>query len=281
MDSSNKISPVSTVYPPLSSSPFQRATAVCRRLASRFFVNRMGGAAVFFAGFLAVALLTRCALLVKSASTVDWGAALAGAFATGAVFDIGAGLFPAGLVAVALAALPRGFFTHRPGRVLAWVGVGVGAGLMLFGAVAEWLFWDEFGTRFNFIAVDYLIYTKEVTANIRESYPLPAIFGALALVSAVLAFGLVRIGAIAIWMNAPAPPARRRWLVAAGWVGAAVLGAFALDSGRSPSFANTYNAELSRNGLWSLFAAFRNNELNYDQFYATLPREAAFARLDT
>ncbi|MDR2844623.1 MAG: hypothetical protein LBV28_00850, partial [Puniceicoccales bacterium] len=95
----------------------RRATARLRHTASRLFANRMSGAAVFFAGFLAVALLTRCALLVKSASAVDFGAELAGAFATGAVFDIGTGLFPAALVAVVLAALPRGFFTHRPGRV--------------------------------------------------------------------------------------------------------------------------------------------------------------------
>ena len=36
-------------------------------------------------------------------------------------------------------------------------------------------FWDEFGVRFNFIAVDYLIYTYEVISNINESYPLPLI----------------------------------------------------------------------------------------------------------
>ena len=35
--------------------------------------------------------------------------------------------------------------------------------------VAEWLFWDEFGGRFNFIAVDYLLYTHEVLGNIWES----------------------------------------------------------------------------------------------------------------
>ena len=37
--------------------------------------------------------------------------------------------------------------------------------------VAEWLFWDEFGTRFNFIAVDYLVYGTEVSHNMYESYP--------------------------------------------------------------------------------------------------------------
>ncbi len=37
--------------------------------------------------------------------------------------------------------------------------------------VAEVLFWNEFGARFNFIAVDYLIYTRETFGNIRQSFP--------------------------------------------------------------------------------------------------------------
>lgn len=43
---------------------------------------------------------------------------------------------------------------------------------LLFDAVAEHLFWIEFTTRFNFIAVDYLVYTQEVIGNVVESYPL-------------------------------------------------------------------------------------------------------------
>jgi hypothetical protein len=39
--------------------------------------------------------------------------------------------------------------------------------LMLFVGVAEATFWEEFSTRFNFIAVDYLIYTTEVIGNLR------------------------------------------------------------------------------------------------------------------
>ncbi len=39
---------------------------------------------------------------------------------------------------------------------------------MLFTSVAEWLFWDEFGVRFNFIAVDYLVYSDEVLNNLLE-----------------------------------------------------------------------------------------------------------------
>jgi phosphoglycerol transferase MdoB-like AlkP superfamily enzyme len=36
---------------------------------------------------------------------------------------------------------------------------------------------------------------------------------------------------------------------------------------------NTYQHELASNGPYQFFAAFRNNELDYDQFYGTLPAE--------
>ena len=52
--------------------------------------------------------------------------------------------------------------------------------MLLFGAVAEATFWLEFATRFNFIAVDYLLYTHEVIGNIRESYPVPSILAGIA-----------------------------------------------------------------------------------------------------
>ena len=51
----------------------------------------------------------------------------------------------------------------------AWLGCLIFG--LLFIAVAETTFWIEFQTRFNFIAVDYLIYTHEVIDNIIESYP--------------------------------------------------------------------------------------------------------------
>ena len=49
----------------------------------------------------------------------------------------------------------------------------------MFVSVAEFVFWNEFASRFNFIAVDYLIYTREVIGNIRESYSLAPLFGAI------------------------------------------------------------------------------------------------------
>ena len=52
-----------------------------------------------------------------------------------------------------------------------------------------------------------------------------------------------------------------------------------LDEGWLPEFANNYNREIGKDGVWALFAAFRNNELDYDQFYPTLPIDQAFERL--
>ena len=44
-------------------------------------------------------------------------------------------------------------------------------GAIVFNGISEYFFWNEFGVRYNFIAVDYLVYTNEVVGNIMESYP--------------------------------------------------------------------------------------------------------------
>ena len=43
--------------------------------------------------------------------------------------------------------------------------------LIIQNAISEYFFWNEFGVRYNFIAVDYLVYTNEVIGNIMQSYP--------------------------------------------------------------------------------------------------------------
>ena len=78
---------------------------------------------------------------------------------------------------------------HRFARV-GWIIFAVFA--LLFGAAAEFTFWVEFYNRFNFIAVDYLIYTHEVIQNILESYPIMPILGALALCAALLGWPVMR-----------------------------------------------------------------------------------------
>jgi phosphoglycerol transferase MdoB-like AlkP superfamily enzyme len=60
---------------------------------------------------------------------------------------------------------------------------------------------------------------------------------------------------------------------------ATLLLGLGLNQEMLPAFANNYDRELAKNGLWSFVAAFRANRLDYDRFYPTLPVDAAFARV--
>jgi phosphoglycerol transferase MdoB-like AlkP superfamily enzyme len=142
---------------------------------------------------------------------------------------------------------------------------------LLFGAVSEFIFWQEFTTRFNFIAVDYLIYTNEVIGNIRESYPVPLILLGIALIVLAVLFTLSR------WVRFDTEPQTSKKKLSL------VMLAFALPV-LSYQFANvdqmefsnnTYANELSGNGIFSFSAAARRNELDYDKFYKTMPQSQA------
>ncbi|PKO42937.1 MAG: sulfatase [Betaproteobacteria bacterium HGW-Betaproteobacteria-22] len=146
---------------------------------------------------------------------------------------------------------------------------------LLFGAVSEFIFWQEFTTRFNFIAVDYLIYTNEVIGNIRESYPVPLILLGIAFIVWLLLFGLsrsIRFG------TAPKTLKKKLALL----VLAAILPvlSYQLANVDQMEFSqNAYANELSGNGIFSFFAAARRNELDYDKFYKTIPDSHALQLL--
>jgi hypothetical protein len=54
---------------------------------------------------------------------------------------------------------------------------------ILQNGISEYFFWNEFGVCYNFIAVNYLIYTNEVIGNIMESYPVIPLFSAFVCIS--------------------------------------------------------------------------------------------------
>ena len=248
-------------------------------LAVRLLRQRHGGVWLAVLMALGVGFATRVTLLIKSAGDVSWNLSLPAAFAWGTLYDLAAALWWAVPLAVLLAALPVGFFSRPWGRWLAHGMLVAILYLLLFGAVAEWLFWDEFGVRFNFIAVDYLVYTTEVIGNIRDSYPMPAIYAGLLAVTALLYWGVTRTGWVGQWLDAAGSPARSRWAVTAGLSAVLLVIGTGLQERTIPAFANNYNRELAKDGLWSLFAAFWSNQLEYDHFYPTRPNEAAFKRV--
>ena len=64
--------------------------------------------------------------------------------------------------------------------------------LILQNAISEFFFWNEFGVKYNFIAVNYLVYTYEVIGNIMQSYPVIPIFTTLFLISGTITFFIVK-----------------------------------------------------------------------------------------
>lgn len=139
--------------------------------------------------------------------------------------------------------------------------------VLLFGALAEATFWEEFSTRFNFIAVDYLIYTHEVIGNIRESYPVGGLLAGIAGLSLLLTAWLRRR------IAAPAVAAHTRgWRIVYLMLAAALpWSAWTLSGIDRMQFSpNAYANELAGNGLMTFAAALRRNDLDYERFYATM-----------
>ena len=244
-----------------------------------WLARRQGGIVLFYVVFIGIATLTRVALLLKASHDVTWNPSLLAAFGWGFLFDLGAASFASLPLIVLLTVLPAGALSRDWIR---WAAMIFGFGLLfalLFGLVAEWTFWDEFGVRFNFIAVDYLVYTTEVVRNIRESYPLPLIIAALCTTAGLLTWLIWRLRLPHAWLDASVEPTGPRYRHGALlFLGALALG-LALNVDWLPSFKNNFNRELAKNGLWSLFAAFRNNVLDYEEFYPTRPIDQVFAQL--
>jgi len=140
-------------------------------------------------------------------------------------------------------------------------------------AFSEIVFWSEFGVRFNFIAVDYLVYTNEVIGNIVESYPIVWMMLAMLVVAGSICWFMVRGKDI----SESGVESWRRWAVSLAVLAVWALGgAFWLNWGyRNLQSDNLYATQLQENGCWDFLEAFMSNELDFEQFYAMLPREKA------
>jgi len=225
---------------------------------------------------LAVFTLTRLLLLLWTGREQVPLTLWPGIFAKGLWFDLATlgFLLPAVLGYAAL--LPARVRRARTHRLLRWLWWWLLLALLLFGGVAEATFWEEFSTRFNFIAVDYLVYTHEVIGNIRQSYPIGWLLSAVATVSAMLVYGLRHALNAS---DATLPTRRRRLAYAALALAMPVLAYQTAEVEQMQGSGNAYADELAGNGLFSFAAAARRNELDYARFYATLPQAQADAIL--
>ena len=156
----------------------------------------------------------------------------------------------------------------------------LGVGVALFVSIAEVLFWEEFESRFNLIAVDYLIYPTEVLGNIWESYPMPLLLAGLSIATITIWLPLWKRAWTGLSTNSLGSETRflrTRGLFTYCAIVAPISLLFSAETlSVSPNRAVN---ELSKNGMASFFRAARSQEIEYHQFYKTLPDQLAYQRV--
>ena len=231
--------------------------------SSRRFVPALAFAALY----LCVGLATRLLLWTQFGPAAEVPAAhLPLLLLAGFVNDAVESLYLVAPLATYLLFLPDRWYHSRWNRTLLATGFVATIAGLVFLAVAEYFFFEEFDARFNLVAFDYLVYPAEVFVDIWEAYPVvPGLLGSLAL-AAFLTWRLRR------WLlpgDAPASSLRQR--LAPFAVHATLLaGAIAVYPTNALSWSsNRVENELLQNGYSSFFRAAETNEIDYHAYYAS------------
>ncbi|MCB1622795.1 MAG: LTA synthase family protein [Thiothrix sp.] len=228
--------------------------------------------------FLGISLLTRLGLMFFEGDPGHFRPLpLLKILGVGLVHDLAAGVYvlvPFGLLALFTGNGPRG---RRLYALLATGTLGLAIFGFLFTAMAEGTFWNEFSVRFNFIAVDYLVYTREVLGNIWQSYPVGWLLGALGLIALLLLTLLLKpFWRVAMGDGGSLP---RRLVLTLVLLALPVL-SFRLVGDQVREVLDTpAEQELAGNGYYEFMRAFRSNNLDYFKFYKVLPDTVVTTRL--
>ena len=235
------------------------------------------GALAIVVMFITIALLIRLALMVQGRNDIAWDTSLLGSFGLGLWYDVLAASYAVVPWFLLTMLLPPALWRSKAARWVVSFLLLLYAVVFLFIGVSEWFFWDEFQVRFNFIAVDYLIFTQEVIDNIQESYPMPLIYAGLALAGSGVVWMAWMLGAVR-WVCAGDSAWKLRVLPVLG-IAITVVGASNIFSqSQLPRFANEFNRELAKDGPYAFCAAFWESEIDYDRFYMKQDIEKALAR---
>lgn len=146
--------------------------------------------------------------------------------------------------------------------------------IISFSFFAEFTFWEEFQSRFNFIAVDYLIYTWEVVQNINESYPIPLLFIIILIIVFTLFLFQKKRKVFVRTFASPLTSVQRLSMGTLLFI--PLIFVFWIANNDAEWSDNRYENELSKAGIYSFFAAFRNNELSYNDFYQSQDLDTSF-----
>ncbi|NOS71770.1 MAG: sulfatase-like hydrolase/transferase [Verrucomicrobia bacterium] len=172
--------------------------------------------------------------------------------------------------------VPQRWFARQWHRVLFWSMCFLTIFIQIFMLAVEYGFFEEFRSRFNTVAVDYVLYPSEVFVNIWDSYPVVWITAACAVLTAAWMRMAMRRHRT-MWEVDVSAGRRLAWIFAAG-LGAAALAATINFKGANVGTDRTLN-EVSNNGAISFGCAAMTHHLDFAQFYKTIPMDEAYARV--
>ena len=155
----------------------------------KIFLHRFGPVALVAVLVCSISFITRLVLLIKSWSALELNPlSFIGIFIIGFFYDLVVSSFFAIPIALYCWLMKDSIYRKNWHRIFLYILFFIISFILLLNAGAEITFWDEFNVRFNFIAVDYLIYTTEVLGNIWESYNIPLIGMGVVLATTAVVF---------------------------------------------------------------------------------------------
>ncbi len=246
-------------------------------MLSKLFPSRFSLLKAFIGLFLLLSLITRLSFLIWNFSEIDKGViSIFSTFVIGFLFDIATISFFTVPFLIYLLALPPRFYGSLADKIFTYFGFFVSVLIIFFSFFGEFTFWDEFHRRFNFVAVDYLVYSYEVVKNINESYPLPILLSSMILLVVVSIYIIYKLGYFSKTFDSQST-FKTKLVAALPWFAIAVLSGIFISSSNADFSENRYNNEVAKAGIYSFFSAFRNNELPYNEFYKVIPLNEAYA----
>ncbi|MBP7147219.1 MAG: LTA synthase family protein [Acidobacteria bacterium] len=239
---------------------------------ARVYRDRLRLAALPFACAIAIGAVLRVVLYIRFHAGPPRPATLIVAVAAGLFNDLLIWMVLLAPVLLLLALLRLRVLEYRAVRFAL---LGAFGGVAFFEACTEYFFFDEFNSRYNHVALDYLLRPHEVFGNIRDSYDVGLYAGWSLLLGIVVGFAAL------LWtrrVQLQRLPAAARWRAVACVAAATALALGALEALPAEISRDRVVSEIAQNGIGRLVHAFRTGHLDYELYYRTLPPDVARQR---
>lgn len=193
----------------------------------------------------------------------------------GLLFDIGVLSFLFVISTLYILLVPKKYIGSIVDKIFIYFGFLVTLLIFVFTFFAEITFWEEFKCRFNFVAVDYLIYTFEVVQNIHESYPLYILIPSMLIITGIIYFYFAKNDFFNKTFTTKIS-FKNRIIPFLFSVALMLFYLFSISNSNADWSKNRYNNEISKAGIYSFFAELRNNKLDFKTFYNSISDQLAF-----